>query len=417
MKCSKRWKLALLLLATALLGLCLSVVIYWGVTGVTDVREGLQQVAQLVLPKENNVYRKSSYSVSAAKAAKTADRVVASVGEEELTNGLLQIFYWMEVYDYLENYSYYAIYNGLDYSKPLDDQSYSDEGGTWQQFFLENAVKNWHGYLALGMLACQEGQEMDPELRSELDSLKSTLTQAVVEEGYSSLDALIQKDMGPGCSYEDYETYMQIYYAGHSYLGQKLEEFQVTMADIEAYYEANSQELDGVTKDSGNFADVRHILIAVQGGTEDEDGDVIYSQEEWDTCKDQAQKVMDQWLAGAATEESFAELAGEYSEDTGSNSNGGLYTSLDAESGFIPEFIEWYMDENRKPGDYGLLQTDYGYHVMYFSASEPKWIRTCRDALVQEKTNELLSKALEQFPMEIDYKKITLGVAELNVSE
>lgn len=409
-----RWKLILAILATVLLGLCLSVVVYWGVTGVTSFEEGVQKLTQLVAPRENDVYRKASYSVSDEKAAKTADRVVATAGEEELTNGLLQIFYWMEVYDYLENYSYYAIYSGLDYSKPLDQQTYSDEGGTWQQYFLGNAIKNWHGYQALSLLAREEGVQMDPELKSELESLKSTLTQSVMDAGYSGIDALIQADMGPGCTYEDYENYMKIYYSGHSYLSRKLAEYEISQGDIDAYFDAHAQELDGVTKDSGDLVDVRHILVAVEGGTEDEDGDVIYSQEEWDACKAEAQALMDQWLAGEATEDSFAQLAMEHSEDTGSNTNGGLYTSLDGESGFVPEFIEWYMDETRQPGDYGLLQTDYGYHVMYFSASEAKWIRTCREALLQEKTNALLNDALKQYPMEIDYKKIALGVVELN---
>lgn len=411
--CGKRWKLILASVAIAVLGLCLSAVVYWGVTGVTSFEQGVQKLAQLVLPKENNVYRKASYSVSDEKAEKTAGRVVATVGEEKLTNGLLQIFYWMEVYDYLDNYSYYAIYSGLDVSRPLDKQIYSEEGSTWQQYFLGNAIKNWHGYQALSLLAQEEGVRMDPELQAELDSLKSTLTQSVIDAGYTGIDALIRADMGPGCTYGDYENYMQIYYSGHSYLSQKIADYEISQDAIDAYFDAHAQELE-VTRDSGDFADVRHILVAVEGGTEDEDGNVIYSQQEWDTCKAQAQALMDQWLAGEATEDSFAQLAMEHSQDTGSNANGGLYTSLDAESGFVPEFIDWYMDEARQPGDYGLLQTDYGYHVMYFSASEAKWVRTCREAMIREKTQELLNNALKQHPVEIEYKKIALGVVELN---
>lgn len=412
----KTWKLVLVIVSTLLLALCMSVVIYWGITGVSSFREGIDNISHLVMPKENNIYRKTSYSVSDGKADKTAARLVATAGEEgELNNGLLQIFYWMEVYDYLEEYSYDAIYNGLDYTKPLDAQRYSDTGSTWQHYFLENAIKNWHGYQALALVARDEGAQLEEELRLELDNLRDTLTQSVMETGHSGIDALIQADMGPGCTYEDYEKYMQIYYAGHSYLNQKLAVKNYTLADIEAYFNAHMSELDkeGISKESGNLMDVRHILIAVEGGTEDEDGDTIYSQEEWDTCKAEAQALMDQWLEGEATEERFAQLAAEYSEDAGSNTKGGLYTSLNEESGFVPEFIEWYMDESRQPGDYGLLQTDYGYHVMYFSASEAQWIRTCREALLKEDTQEILNHALKQYPLEIDYQKIALGVVNL----
>ena len=41
------------------------------------------------------------------------DTVVARVGDLELTNAELQIFYWMGVYDFLENNSAYLAYYGL----------------------------------------------------------------------------------------------------------------------------------------------------------------------------------------------------------------------------------------------------------------------------------------------------------------
>jgi hypothetical protein len=185
---------------------------------------------------------------------------------------------------------------------------------------------------------------------------------------------------------------------------------------IENYYEEHTDELteEGISKDSGNVMDVRHILIAVEGGTEDEDGETVYSDAEWEVCRGEAQKVLDEWLAGDATEETFAALAYEHSEDTGSNENGGLYQNLDAESGFVPEFIDWYMDESRKPGDYGLIRTDYGYHVMYFVESEEQWLRTCRKGVLTEKTSELLREAREQYPMEVEYKKIALAVVDFS---
>lgn len=37
-----------------------------------------------------------------------------------------------------------------------------------------------------------------------------------------------------------------------------------------------------------------------------------------------AQDILDEWKAGDATEDSFAALANEYSQDPGSNTTGGL---------------------------------------------------------------------------------------------
>jgi hypothetical protein len=33
---------------------------------------------------------------------------------------------------------------------------------------------------------------------------------------------------------------------------------------------------------------------------------------------------------------------------------------------------EWCFDENRQYGDYGLVQTSYGYHVMYYAGESDR---------------------------------------------
>lgn len=415
----KPLKITLAVVAILLLLVCLSVVVYWGVIGVTSFDEGMEHLTGLFRPKVNNVYRKDSYSVSDEKAVKTTDQVVAKVGDSELNNGLLQIFYWMDVYEYLENYGYYAVYYGLDYTQPLDEQTCKDTQGTWQHFFLDKALLNWHSYQAFAKMADEEGMELKEELQSELDNLRWNLTEEVLDSGYSGIDAMLQADVGAGCDYDDYYRYMDTYYRGYSYLEQKLEEFKITDELINAYFDDHAEELaeDGITKDSGDVKDVRHILIAVEGGTENEDDIMTYTEEEWETCRKEAQAVLDEWLAGKASEESFAQLAHEYSEDTGSNENGGLYESLDEKSGFVQEFIDWYMDESRKPGDYGLIKTEYGYHVMYFVQSEAQWIRNCRQGVRTDKAAELLTTARERFPMEVEYEKIALAVVDFSQNE
>ena len=155
----KALKITLASIAVLVLLACLSAVVYLGIIGVTDFDEGMKHLSTVLRPKENDVYRKSSYSVSDEKAAKQSNRVVAKVEDTELTNGLLQIFYWMDVYEYLGDYGYYAVYYGLDHTQPLDQQTCRSTGGTWQQFFLNRALENWHSYQALAMLAAEEGFE------------------------------------------------------------------------------------------------------------------------------------------------------------------------------------------------------------------------------------------------------------------
>ena len=72
------------------------------------------------------------------------------------------------------------------------------------------------------------------------------------------------------------------------------------------------------------------------------------------------------------------------------------------------------MDEARVKGDYGLVKTDYGYHIMYFSSAQEQWSVECRDGILSDKAHEILSNAVEAFPLEVDYKKIMLGNVDLS---
>lgn len=61
---------------------------------------------------ESNVLLKESYSGTDEEAIAAANRVVATIGSEKLTNGQLQIFYWGQVFDFLSENSYYLSYLG-----------------------------------------------------------------------------------------------------------------------------------------------------------------------------------------------------------------------------------------------------------------------------------------------------------------
>lgn len=121
--------------------------------------------------------------------------------------------------------------------------------------------------------------------------------------------------------------------------------------------------------------DVRHILIQPAAGTLAE-GDEGYEDEQTRLNADaeaQAEQILADWQAGEATEDSFAALAVENSTDTGSKYDGGLYTQV-YQGQMVDTFNDWCFDASRQPGDTGIVETTYGYHVMYFVGKDmPYW--------------------------------------------
>jgi hypothetical protein len=82
-------------------------------------------------------------------------------------------------------------------------------------------------------------------------------------------------------------------------------------------------QFNGRSDNHYNLAQARHILIKAEASERRHLHRRCQGHRQG-----QAQKIYDEWLAGDKTEDSFAALAKQYSEDTGSASNGGLYDSI-----------------------------------------------------------------------------------------
>ena len=91
---------------------------------------------------------------------------------------------------------------------------------------------------------------------------------------------------------------------------------------------------------------------------------------------------------------------------------GGLYENV-AKGQMVEPFEDWCFDETRAAGDYGLVKTKYGYHIMYYVSSTPIWETYAKSGWVNEKTNAFIKKLAEDHPMEVDYSAIKLGYLNL----
>ncbi|MDD6024308.1 MAG: peptidylprolyl isomerase [Oscillospiraceae bacterium] len=299
---------------------------------------------------------------------------------DELTNAELNFHYWGSFYSYINA-------NGIsfDLGKTLEDQIYSeteaDSTGettatTWHDYFMENAMLAAIQARGLYLEAQAAGFEMPEDRQAEYDSLMENLAtnaQAdgfVDEAGNGDVASYIQDSYGEAVTVEMFMDYIYERYYVEAYSESKYNALSFTDEELSDYYDQNADMFTmnyGIEKSDVPDVSVRHILIQPETVEADENGeqDEAAVEAAKEAAKEEAERIYAEWQSGEATEDSFAELATTYSTDPGSASMGGLYEDV-YPGQMVTTFNDWCFDESRQPGDTGIVETDFGYHIMYF---------------------------------------------------
>lgn len=400
----------------------------------TAPSEAVETLPAATVPADgdpNDVTCKGSYSGSADTM-----KVVARAGDGELTNGLLQVFYWAEAAAYRKSGQEPA----PDFARPLDTQAcpIDDSVASWQQYFLKRALNAWHSAQALVQQAAevprpteaayQPVAEKHAEMmtgmpaakilygynpsnapnsmhQAYLDNIPAMLETLALEKGFADAGAMAGEAFG--ATTENLNAYAQLLNRGYMY-------FTTLSYDIptEALPEAQSDE---------RYVDFRQVLVypkhpdnpwrreAVEEAVIGPNGRVSASEELWTVGQGEAQKILDKWkhdrFSGEAT---FAELARKTSADAGSAVDGGLYRQV--KQGQLPEALEaWCFDPARKAGDTAVIRTEFGLHLVYFVRSTDISAETAWEAALAGAQADLITDARERYPMEVDYASIALG--------
>ncbi len=144
-------------------------------------------------------------------------------------------------------------------------------------------------------------------------------------------------------------------------------------------------------RDGGATKNVRHILFNFE------------NYESSDAAKAKADEVYAKFLETGKTEADFEALAKEYNEDSNS-----LYENV-PKGKMVAPFENWIFDEARVAGDTGIVETEYGYHIMYFVGEGlTAWKVDVEKTLLDEKitsfTEELANKYKDS--IKVDNEKI-----------
>lgn len=146
----------------------------------------------------------------------------------------------------------------------------------------------------------------------------------------------------------------------------------------DTYYVVLVQDID---ENKELMSNVRHLLVQFEGGTKDEDGNVVYSDTEKAAAEKEAREYLKTWAAGKADEDSFIELVKEHSDDS-SKETGGLFENIHKDSNYVENFLKWAINPEHKEGEADVIETEYGFHVMYHCGNTEL---SYRDYMITEK--------------------------------
>lgn len=363
---------------------------------------------------QNDVTALANYSV--AEATPTDDNMLTVVaidrdGTPAATNADLQIWYWDEFTNFMQQYGSYASMFGLDYNQPLYAQPSVETGLNWEQMFLKSAINNKSASYALAQAAYANGYTISEEDQKTIDDFTSpegSLAQAAAEAGHSDVNSYIQLYYGTGITLDTYISYVKERMAQNYQYELMNAEIEGSITDdaISAYYDEHAEEMEASRILKVNNVSVRHILVSPEGEQDAETGE--YSEEAWEAAKVKAEELLALWQEDP-TEDNFAALATENSADGGSTENGGLYENFGT-ADMAEEFSDWAFDQSRQTGDTGIVRTPYGYHIMFFveQTDTKGWVEPTREKLISEQFSQRVDELCVEYPLQFDYMKIRL---------
>ena len=157
-----------------------------------------------------------------------------------------------------------------------------------------------------------------------------------------------------------------------------------------------------------NTVAMRHVLIKAE---ENEDGE--YTEDALAAAREEAEALYEEWKSGEMTEDSFAELANSSSEDSGSNTTGGLYEDI-YKGQMVTEINDYIFSSSRKAGDTEIIDvvsSSYaGTHIVYFVGEGDLYSNViARDDLVDEAMETWQSETLEGYEAVAGWTKGLVG--------
>ena len=234
---------------------------------------------------------------------------------------------------------------------------------------------------------------------------------AILAENKDSKDDADKKTLVEGASYSTLTSYTEDLAKWVYDDARKVGDTTVISDGEGTYYVVMMKELPHKNTTISS-SDVRHILVqfpdentdGTPTSTKDSSGKTTtnITDETKAATKAEAEKILEEFKKNP-TEDNFAALAKEKTDDTASAESGGLFENVSDNGQYVEAFTDWAIDATRKPGDTGIVETEYGYHIMYYvQANAETWYLTIQNEILNETLQETVASVIDEYVDSVD---------------
>lgn len=344
-----------------------------------------------------------SVGISVNNKRKAISGVFMKVGEHKVTSLEYDYYYNIMLTNYMNTYSAFLPYMGLDTTQDLDAQAY-DENRTWGDIFDEMAVEQIKETKALADDAEAAGfvhETADEEYKEYLEGFKSQAQTAGV-----ALSEYYKSCFGDYATEARIEPFIrETLYVG-AYTQKLLEDNKPTDEEITAKYEENKNNYDSVT----------YGLYTFSADVTDES-----TEEEITAAMEAAKAKAEEMKAARLAGEDFQALCDKYdaknqeaSEEEAEDEEDAEETSANKNiienagyNAIASSYADWMFDEARQANDIEIVEDESGhkYYVVEFME------RVKPDTTDDRISSEIASERVNEYTESLTEKYVVEDVA------
>ena len=256
---------------------------------------------------------------------RSADAV--TIGNETYTAADVSYFYNTIYNSFVSKNSYYLSVYGLDTSKSLKEQDCPvTDGGTWYDYFRDQALESLKSYALLAQKAEAEGFDASEEVEQSVQETLSDLDASAASAGYTRAQ-YIKAVCGPLVNQKVFERNIRMMALAQAYSNSYSDSLSYTSDEVQAAYDADPKSFQS--------ADIEYILFASGAGDDATD-------EEKAELLEQAKQKAETALSRYAQGETF-DAIGEDME--------GTYAHIGYAANGASDMLTWAFDDARQAGD------------------------------------------------------------------